>query len=67
MKTPILLQMKEECIKTSRKKWMFLKISPMKSPNGLLGNWYLFEILQTSSIVKTSKNVVQSECFQKSL
>ena len=67
MKTPILLQMKEECIKTSSKKWMFLKTSPMKSPNGLLGNLYLFEILQTSIIVKTSKNVVQSECFQKSL
>ena len=29
----------------------------------LIGGWYLFEILHTSSTVKTSKNDVKSELF----
>ena len=31
----------------------------------LLGSQSLFEILETSLIVKNSENVVKSECFEK--
>ena len=33
----------------------------------LLGNQYLFEILQTSLTFKNSENAVKSECFEKRL
>ena len=32
----------------------------------LLGDQYLFQILQTSPTVKNSENWVKSECFEKS-
>ena len=33
----------------------------------LLGNYHLFEILQTSLTVKNSENVVKRGCFEKRL
>ena len=33
----------------------------------LLGVWYLFEILHTSSTLKNSKDVLKSGCFEKRL
>ena len=44
----------KEGYKVSCVKWYFAE---------LLGVWFLFEILHTSSTVETSENVVKSGCF----
>ena len=50
----LYFEMKEGYKASCVKYWYFAE---------LLGGWFLFEILHTSSTVKTSENVVKRWCF----